>query len=257
MSGQLNSKLDAFRPGKHPGPATSTRPTSQAVARKFTTPKLSFVLSYYRQPEALLWQLDLLQQFSSEIELIVVDDGSQDGFPASVLSESSVRGKLIELRTDVRWNLPGARNWGMVLASAEQCFRSDIDHRPLRETLQWMLSYRLKHSEAYRFARVREGLFVKPHGDSYFIRKNDYWRVGGYDERLSGFYGQNENDFLSRAQAILHLRRSNLSLELLESFKSEGGSRSIYPNLVRYQVLKAFPNRDIRRLRVNIEVTDF
>lgn len=222
-----------------------------------SAPRLSIVVSYYRQPRALLWQLNLFQEFSSDIELILVDDGSQDGFPSSLLQGCGVRGKLIELKADVRWNIPGARNWGMIFASAAQCLRTDIDHRPQPETLEWMLSHRLDPGEAYRFARVSNGSRIKPHGDSYFIKKNDYWRVGGHDERLSGFYGQNENDFLSRAQGLLQVRSSNLALETLTDFKSKAGSRNIYPNLLRYEVLKRFPNRALRRLRVNVDVKDF
>ena len=222
-------------------------------------PVLSIVISYFHQSEALAWQLELFENnLLSDIELVVVDDGTNDSQLLTLLRDSPATGTLIQIARDVPWNLPGARNWGMVFASARQCLRTDIDHRPTPALIGWMREKSLTDTEGYRFERIDgTGRPTKPHGDSYFLTKAAYWMAGGYDEHLSGFYGQNEVDFLTRASRVLELNRSPHALETRVDLRTNSRSRLLWPNWIRYQVRKRLPYRKIRRLSEEIEVNHF
>lgn len=219
----------------------------------------SIVISYYKQPDALRWQLDFYEKARvNDFELIVVVDGADDGQPVKMLRASSVSGRLVVVAEDVAWNLPGARNWGMVFARNDNCLRTDIDHRPTPELMEWLMLQRSLRGATHRFTRVnQQGHLMKPHGDSYFISKADYWEVGGYDENLSGAYGQNERDFLARAQSKLQVRQSNLALETRDDFKSDGGPRGTLINRSKLLILERRKNRRILHLRQRIKVYDF
>lgn len=220
---------------------------------------LSIVISYFRQPAALDWQIAGLEALKDyEFELIVVDDGSGDNYSLDRLRSSNLSGKLVNIKDDVAWNLPGARNWGMVFASHENCLRTDIDHRPTPEMMGDLVSRSPLEGLAFRFARVNElGETVKSHSDSYFLSRSDYWGVGGYDERFSGAYGQNARDFYMRASQKLRVVDSPLALETNRHLKSDGNSRSLLRNRIVFNFLSRENPRRISRLKQSVTVHAF
>lgn len=221
--------------------------------------KISIVVSYYNQPHALEWFLDGIGFADPDLlELVVVDDCSERPLPVSVLRESRFSGVLVRIRSRIRWNIPSARNWGMVFASSENCLRLDIDHYPSQVALEWMLSQGDLTGRAFRFGRVDEsGKRMKPHGDSFFMSRNDYWLVGGYDEYLAGAYGQNERDFVDRAGARLALEQLEFPLVHREEHKSQSGSRKTWRNKLKLALLNAQQTRRPRRLVTNVSYRKF
>ncbi|MDA7814731.1 glycosyltransferase family 2 protein [Pontimonas sp.] len=223
------------------------------------TQVISIILTYYKQPKALDWQLERLESLSAlDFELVLVDDGSEDGVPLERLRRSTLSGKLITLKRDVKWNIPGARNWGFALASFDKCLTTDLDHRPTRETLENLVTWGRLRGKALLFSRRDEsGSVMRPHTDSFFLSRDDFWEIGGYDERFSGAYGQNARDFGFRASLNLELIQTKLELETDLRFRSDGGSRSIWSNRLKVAVLDQFPTRRIKRLQENITVARF
>ena len=221
---------------------------------------LSVVLAYYRQPEALRWQLDFFEKYPREqLELIVVDDASNDGLAEVALRSSIAKVTLVTLLRDIPWNIPGARNWGMVFAQGPTCLRTDIDHRPTAEAMSEILDVSLPKREAWTFERVdASGRLIHPHTDSFLIRKDDYWESGGYDEALSGAYGQNAKDFTTRAGRLMTIRPSQHRLETMPSFLSGVADRSLGRNRRRLARLeKRGDRRRIKRLDTDVRVTHF
>lgn len=220
---------------------------------------ISIVIGYYRQPDALDWQIQGLEKLSRfAFELIVVDDGSGDDFAAKRLEDSSLSGKLVTVLRDVSWNIPGARNWGMAIASNANCLRTDIDHRPTAATMAALVEAPPLKGQAWRFRRIDENHQpMKPHTDSYFLSRADYWSVGGYDERLSGAYGQNARDFFARAETKLSVRETPLVLETNPNLKSPGGSRNLIANRIRLRILSWEKPRRTLRLKQNVSVITF
>lgn len=220
---------------------------------------LSLLLTYYKQPAALDWQLERLESCADlPIELVIVDDGSNDGFAAGRLSQSRLSGTLVTISRDVAWNIPGARNWAFVFASNNICLTTDIDHRADRGTLVQAIKTLTGRGTAYIFERRNQnGVRLHPHTDSFLLDRRDFFEIGGYDERFSGSYGQNARDFGRRLARKLRVRRTNMELEVNSHFSSDSRSRSKLRNQIKFAALWLFPDRNLLRLRENIEVASF
>lgn len=220
---------------------------------------ISIILTYYRNPRALDWQLEFLESCSNlDFELVVVDDGSLDGYPQERLSSTPLRGSLVTLQRNIRWNIPGARNWGFAVAKNANCLSTDLDHRPSESTLEHLCRSGPTRGEALLFKRKNVlGHELHPHTDSWFIDKNDFWEIGGYDERLAGSYGQNAKDFGRRTHSAINIRQSDLVLETHPDFKTTDLRRNTLRNRVFLQLLSLSPNRRISRLRENVKILQF
>ena len=220
---------------------------------------LSIVVSYFKQPEALEWQLECFKYLPREkIELVVVDDASGDQSARKILSDTPINVKLITILERVPWNIPAARNWGMVFADGAVCLRTDIDHRPTPQTVDWLLGLTLAKGRVYSLGRVTEtGERLNPHTDRFVMRKDDYWEIGGYDEAFSGAYGQNAKDFLARASEKAQLEAAPYDLVLRPELISEGGNRSLSRNRRLLKRREREGRRRILRLVSNVSVEQF
>ena len=131
--------------------------------------------------------------------------------------------RVFRIERDVRWNWLAARNIGAFHAY-ERGFYAGDQHDPRdRAALDkggWLLLTDMDHivganemmtlvrgqhdpSIIYRFSRRdrqpagdRKAMGanwietpIHPHPNSWFMTREMYWRVGGYDERMSGYYG--------------------------------------------------------------------
>lgn len=157
---------------------------------------ITMIYPYYCNPNFLRTQLDgwarLPDVLRSHIIAIIVDDGSPKGKAADVLrlvKPLPFRIRLFEIEVDVRWNWLAARNIAMSNAIDGWCLGTDIDHVVPEETLR-NLVFGIHNSEyIYRFQRRENGEFIHPHPNSWFMTRKMFWKFGGYDESLSGFYG--------------------------------------------------------------------
>lgn len=159
--------------------------------------QLTLVLPYYENPCFLQTQLDSWWAWSEtcrrKIRFILVDDGSPE-FPASEVLQRQAKlplaTRLFRVQVDVRWNWLAARNIGMHYAETDWCVLTDMDHMispAVAEALVWGA-----HDPAviYRFSRKEHtGEKIHPHPNSMFMPRVLFWKAGGYDEALSGFYG--------------------------------------------------------------------
>ena len=220
---------------------------------------VSIVLSYYKQPDALAWQLERLDPWGGQsLELVLVDDGSGDNNARALLGQSKLQSTLITIHDDVKWNIPEARNWGMVFAQEDLVFRSDIDHRPTEETLSAFLKQPAKRGEALTFRRQTEtGMEIHRHTDTFLMSKADYWEVGGYDESLSGAYGSNAQDFINRASDSLVFTPSEMVIETNLQLASDSGSRSVKRNKKKLRWKNRQRRRELLHLKSAVSVSYF
>lgn len=147
---------------------------------------LSIVLTYYNQPLMLSEQARIWRDYPEGVEVIVVDDGS--AVPAKAEGCAIYR-----VTKDIPWHQDGARNLGAHVAAGEWLLFLDIDHIIPATELETLLELLpvLPAGCAFRPARrLVDGSYrLARAANIWLIRKADFWRVGGYDERLCGAYG--------------------------------------------------------------------
>ena len=182
-------------------------------------PKMvQFIYPYYENPEFFGRQLQLWSSYDNELldrlRVIVVDDGSP-GVPASsaIRSDLPFDLRLFRIEVDVRWNWLAARNIGMQYAREGWCVLTDMDHMVSAQTLRRIIFGQHDEQVIYRFSRRENtGEMIHPHPNSMLMTKAMFWRIGGYDEVLSGFYGT-DGDWRRRCASAAKIRTLSDELE--------------------------------------------
>lgn len=169
---------------------------------------VTLVLPYYRNAEMLGEQYERITQLPADVrnglQLIVVDDGSPKS-PAEAVGrpELGIAGfQLFRIDVDVRWNWLAARNIGVEKAKTEWVLLTDIDHIVPEKTWRRLQEHKLNPRKVYRFSRLDlpDLTPYKPHPNSWLMTRELFDKIGGYDERFSGFYGT-DGEFRDRVRA--------------------------------------------------------
>lgn len=168
---------------------------------------LTLVMPYYRNPGMLTEQQRVWRAYPDTLKaafhVIVVDDGSPKGQAMPVVEETGIASfRLFRTEVDRRWNWLFCRNLGVDQATTDWVLLTDIDHVLPEQTLRALVTGTLEPKCVYRFARVDAPNLTpyKPHPNTWLMTRTMYDAVGGYDERLSGFYGT-DAEFRDRVQA--------------------------------------------------------
>lgn len=170
--------------------------------------RIQFVYPYYDNPLFFERQLHLWESYPEEtraaLTVIVVDDGSPKCAAIEVVraqTRISFALRLFRIEVDVRWNWLAARNLAMHHAAGGWCTLTDMDHMIPAATAARLSGCAHDPGVIYRFARREAaGEMIHPHPNSMFMTREMFWRVGGYDEALSGFYGT-DGDWRRRCAA--------------------------------------------------------
>lgn len=152
-------------------------------------------MPYYDNPQFLSFQIGHWLRFPpavrSQLSAIIVDDGSPK--PASEVLAWVRRPfpiRIFRIAVDVRWNWIAARNIGMTEAPWGWCLLTDMDHVLPTSTAAAVLEADLDPETIYGLTRVsHDGSLLTPHPNSWLVTRDLFWRIGGYDEALSGYYG--------------------------------------------------------------------
>lgn len=191
--------------------------------------EFTLIVPYYRNPLMLVRQINEWIHYPEGVKIICVDDGSPE--PAwPIMSEAGPlyfwgnRLQLYRIGVDIPWNRGGARNLGAHVAETEWILHADIDHVLPADAALALLDFQPSPKHWYRFPRFRKGKAdetrkkdkvpddceygeIHPHVDSYLVRRDVYWQVGGYDEDFSGCLGG--------GNMFLHLLEKHQPSELL------------------------------------------
>lgn len=165
--------------------------------------KLVLTLTYYNAPLMLREQLKYWQEYpeelGSEIKVILIDDGSYLLSAEKILRENptKITVELYRITKDIPQNTFGARNLAFHIASVEGAkwvLCTDIDHALPSRGLDGFLELKPTLSPAFyyhpnRYEKQLKGITpLSTHLDSYLITPELYWKAGGYDEDLTGYY---------------------------------------------------------------------
>lgn len=158
-----------------------------------TTPKrVTFVYPYYQSPKFLADQIakwwDYDEALRWQLSAVIVDDGSPE--PARLTTNLPFPIRLFRIERDIPWNWLAARNIGAHHAAAGWLVMTDMDHVVPHATAYALVGGQHDPGVVYGFSRrEHSGDAVTPHSASFFMTREMFWRIGGYDERLSGVYG--------------------------------------------------------------------
>lgn len=173
--------------------------------------ELTLIMAYYENHTMLQRHVHQFQKYDRKVQknlrVIVVDDGSPKA-PARLDSESPCPFEIYRMKIDIRWNQDACRNLGVKHAKTEWILLTDIDHLVPNETMATIMTNPLNPEFVYKFARVSEPKLdpYKPHPNSWLMTKAMFSAIGGYDERLAGWYGT-DGDFLDRVAAVAPIVR--------------------------------------------------
>lgn len=168
---------------------------------------VTFVYPYYCNPSFLArqfgWWGTYPASLRAHLSAVIVDDGSPE--PAAVALASRDRPfpvRLFRIDVDRRWNWLAARNIGMHHAPEGWCVLTDMDHVIPASTADALVYGRHDPAVIYGFSRIEStGTPLAAHPNSWFLTRAMFWRVGGYDETLSGHYGT-DGDWRRRCAGV-------------------------------------------------------
>lgn len=168
--------------------------------------EVTLIMPYYENPGMLLkhqeWWGCYTQELRCRLHVIVVDDCSPNNPALPVFEDPGLASyRLYRLKEDIRWNWLACRNLAAKHMEKGWGLFTDIDHLLPQATLNNLVYGWHDAKMTYRLSRVDYPDLspYKPHPNTWFMTRDRYWKVGGYDERFSGFYGT-DYDFRNRVQ---------------------------------------------------------
>lgn len=175
----------------------------EAKEKKVARPRVSVVIPCYNTPSFLGQAIDSVRaQTYPDIEIIVVDDGSND--PETIASLDRLGSDVLLIRQENR-GLPAARNVGFVAAKGDFILPLDADdwlEPTFVEKLVGLLVQRPELAFTFSYIRMRgEGYGVLHKNYNFFeqlffnqlpyclmLRKAAWQEAGGYDESMRKGY---------------------------------------------------------------------
>jgi hypothetical protein len=172
------------------------------------------VYTYFGQKERIP---GIIQQ---GLKTVIVDDCSPN--PLGPIDGI----KVLRIIDDIKWNQPGARNLGFHVSDG-WIICSDIDHLVTKENIRELEKINLEKGTVYYLGREdKESINV------YLIHKDDFNRIGGYDEDFCGSYGYDDGYFYLKCEKFLKIvKLSKIKVKVFAKESSSIGDRNISRNL--------------------------
>lgn len=179
------------------------------MGRGLNPKRVTIVLPYYQnaaffREQVQHWWHECPPEYRSFINAIVVDDGSPE--PAMMPAAVPFTLRLFRITQDIPWNWLAARNIGAHHAAEGWIVLTDMDHVITSATFQALVDGAHDPSVVYAFSRLEHtGAAIPPHSASFFLTQELFWRIGGYDETLSGHYGT-DGEFRRRIVTVAQIQ---------------------------------------------------
>ena len=169
-----------------------------------TVRSITFICAFYKNPGMMREQQRVWREYSRKAKpyfhVIMTDDGSPKHRALLCVEETGIASfRLYRTLVDCRWNWLFCRNLGVANATTDWVLLTDIDHVLPEFTLRRLIEQELDDECVYRFSRKDAPKLTdyKPHPNTWFMTRAMFDRIGGYDERFSGFYGS-DGEFRDR-----------------------------------------------------------
>lgn len=195
---------------------------------------LTLVMPFYLNQSMLALQYDGWRKWPESIKrrfrVVVVDDGSPSAPAGAVARPVGIpEVEIYRALADIPWHQHGARNLGAKMAPDGWLLLTDMDHVLTAQSavalFERMDMGKLDPSTVYMMDRVEADTGKptldrfnnpKPHPNSFIMTRDMYWKIGGYDEDLTGVYG---TDRYFRDRAFRTANRGHLSIPLVRYWR--------------------------------------
>lgn len=173
---------------------------------EFNKPRFTIGFTYYNEPDILKEQIKLWEDFPSEVEIILVDDGSLV-YPAyNYLQNHKIENfRLFVVDEDLGFNSHGCRNLVAKVAKSDFVLFSDIDIFFSPETISILKRKMFKKNKVYRFSMYsvwdKTIIDAPGHENIYLTSKDKFWEAGGYDESFTGYH-HGDRPFLEKLKRV-------------------------------------------------------
>lgn len=169
---------------------------------------VTLIQTYYNEPEDLQRCIDQWNKITSEIEIIIVDDGSEKYPAIDVIAKNKIRDNILfslyRVTEDIGFNSHGARNLAAKFAEGDWLLFVDIDHTINPEDVDKLIND--TYLEPYSWYKFQTCYYSDPENkdltlNQYVIDPKLYWDAGGYNESYVRYhYGDRE--FLAKLEKL-------------------------------------------------------
>ncbi len=176
------------------------------------TGKITLLMPYYRAPKMLERHYEEWNNYSpgtkAKLRIILVDDGSPEPMKIEDVGIDMLAYRVLK---DIRWNKDGARNLAMLQTPDEWALMTDMDHLLTAENAKKMVEHVWEAGAFYQPYRIwpwgepTEGR----HQNSFILRREDFWKIGGYDEDWTGWYGS-DTTFRKNLRAVAKMKPTDV-----------------------------------------------
>jgi len=154
------------------------------------------------------------EDLKEHVKIILIDDYGTPSVESMLAGrEMDYDLSVYRIQDDVKHNIPGAMNLGMMAASTPWILTMDTDYSfPLKDMHQ-LLNFKPHQQEVYSFFQQRDpsdeavDKLDRTHTNTFLIHKDTFTALNGFDEDFSGTvgdevqqYGFHDNSFLYRLQ---------------------------------------------------------
>lgn len=189
---------------------------------KLNKEPITIIHPYYAQPDTIPLQMDIFKTFP-EIRIVFVDDGSKE--PLEVEGADVYR-----IEEDIPWNQSGARNLGFHVSDG-WCLYSDIDHIVTKDVINSIRNRDWNKNCIYYLGRTENEKEIDTAYNCYFIHKEAFDKIGGYDEDFAGGYGFEDTLFFQLSKKFLEpVMWNDIKLECRADIGSTNLERDIDRN---------------------------
>jgi hypothetical protein len=166
-------------------------------------------------------------ELKAEIRIILVDDCSPEPAADVPRPDGLPDLQIYRVAKDIPWHQHAAKNLGAHVAPEGWMLLTDMDH-VLEPDAAAALFDRLPsldpkaihtldriEADTRKPTKDRNGN-PKPHPNSFVVTRELYWKIGGYDEDLTGVYG---TDGFYRQRAFSIGRRGHIEIPLVRYWR--------------------------------------
>lgn len=165
--------------------------------------RLTFVMAVYGQPLMLEKWWETLRTYDAAVldrlHLVIVDDHGDP--PAAIPRDIQelLDCQLLRVTESIAWNQMGARNLGVREARTPWVLMLDpdmvVEPKVARRLLEWILKLR-RGCLVKLLLRYTNGVLDSSSPNVYLIHKEDFAKIGGYDEDYRGHKGWSDVQLL-------------------------------------------------------------